>query len=133
MTEKSNPLKSHFRPCWAAVALLSLVIVLTLTHIPQDALPKALQRNLLDKFEHVGAYGMITAFAILSLKRPVRVPLLLMILGSLGVIGVLDELTQPFFNRSASAGDYAADLVGMTMACVIVLVGRLVCVPKRSA
>ena len=42
----------------------------------------------------------------------------------LAVIGILDELTQPLVNRYASVGDYAADLIGILLACPILLVKR---------
>lgn len=106
------------------VALLSTVCLLTLTHIPNDALPKMLQRNLLDKLEHAAAYGLIAILFLCSLRRPVRPLLLLIVLAALAVVGALDEITQSLVNRYASLVDYAFDLIGIAGACAIFLVRR---------
>ena len=119
-----NSLRSRFHTRWMAVALLSTACLLTLTHIPNDALPKVLQRNLLDKVEHAVAYGLIAILFLCSLRRPVRPLLVLIVLAVLAVIGALDEITQPLVNRYASFADYASDLVGIAGACVIFLVRR---------
>ncbi len=100
------------------------MFVLTLTHLPHDALPEALQLNLLDKVEHVGAYGVLMVCFGLALKQPVRLPLLAVAALVLAAIGALDEITQPLFNRYASFADYGADLVGVAGVCVIFLVRR---------
>jgi VanZ family protein len=92
-----------------------------------------LQAHYLDKVEHVAAYGLITGFFLLSLKRPARpegalrfraaVPLVG--LAALAALGVLDEMTQPLVNRVASVADYACDLIGVAIPSVVFLVGRL--------
>lgn len=119
-----NRLRSQFHPRWLAIALLSTACLLTLTHIPNDVLPKVLQLRLLDKVEHAVAYGLIAMFCLRSLRRPVRSLLLLILLLALAVVGALDEITQPLVNRHASITDYAFDLIGIAAACVIFLVGR---------
>ncbi len=119
-----NSLRSRFHMRWMAVALSSTACLLTLTHIPNDALPKVLQRNLLDKIEHAAAYGLIAILFLCSLRRPVRPLLLLTVLAVLAVVGALDEITQPLVNRHASLADYVSDLVGIAAACVIFLVRR---------
>lgn len=106
------------------VALLGTACLLTLTHIPNDALPKVLQRNMLDKIEHAIAYGLIAILFLCSLRRPVRRLPVLIVLAALAVVGALDEITQPLVNRYASVGDYVSDLVGIAGACVIFLVSR---------
>ncbi len=106
------------------VALLGTACLLTLTHIPNDALPKVLQRDLLDKIEHAVAYGLIAILFLCSLRRPVRPLLVLIVLVALAVVGALDEVTQPMVNRYASITDYAFDLIGIAAACVIFLVRR---------
>ena len=113
--------ESYFHRGWMAATLAALGGVLTLTHIPQDAIPPALQKNTLDKVEHVAAYGLIAAFFLLSLKRPVRPVLLLTGLATLAAVAALDEVTQPLVNRQASVGDYVADLIGMVLACWVYL------------
>jgi len=116
--------KSCFHPRWLMLTLLVAAGVLGLTHIPGQSIPRVLQVHYLDKAEHVVAYGLIAGFFLLSLKRPVRPTVLLTGLALLVVIGALDEVTQPLVNRFASVSDYASDLTGMAVACVIFLVSR---------
>jgi VanZ family protein len=117
--------KSCFRPRWLMLTLLVAVVVLGLTHIPGQRIPRVLQVRYLDKAEHVVAYGLIAGFFLLSLKRPVRPAVLLMGLAILAALGALDEATQPFVNRVASVSDYACDLIGVAIPSVVLLVGRL--------
>ena len=117
-----NRMQSRFRRRWLAAFLLCLIVVLTLTHIPRDALPRMLQRSMLDKGEHVVAYGMVAMLFLLSLANPMRPVLAAAGLAALAGIGILDETTQPLVNRIASIWDYAADLVGIAVACTIFLV-----------
>lgn len=106
------------------VALLGTACLLMLTHIPNDALPKVLQRDLFDKIEHAVAYGLIAILFLRALRRPIRPLLLLIVLAALAVVGALDEVTQPLVNRYASITDYAFDLIGIAAACVVFLVRR---------
>lgn len=115
------------------MALLSMMGVITLTHIPQDILSRVLRADPFDKIEHVVAYGVVAVFLFLSLRRPVPGWLFLAVLAALAVIGVLDEMTQPLVNRQASIIDYAADLVGVALACSVLLVRRLCDLWRRSA
>jgi VanZ family protein len=117
--------KSCFRPWWMRLTLLITVCVLGLTHIPGQDVPQFLQVGDLDKVEHMGAYGLIAGSFLLSLKKPVRPALLLIGLAALAGIGALDEATQPLVNRTADIMDYASDLIGIAIACVVFLVGRL--------
>jgi hypothetical protein len=139
MEEKMT--QSRFHPRWMAATVLSVVGVLGLTHIPGEDIPRVLQVHYLDKVEHVVAYGLITGFFLLSLKRPARpegrtrsgpagrgrfraaVPLIG--LAALAALGALDEMTQPLVNRVASVADYACDLLGVAIPSVVFLVGRL--------
>lgn len=121
--------KSCFHPRWLMLTLLVAAGVLGLTHIPGQSIPRVLQVHYLDKAEHVVAYGLMAGFFLLSLKRPVRPTVLLIGLALLVVIGALDEVTQPLVNRFASVSDYASDLTGVAIACVIFLVRR----PSRSS
>jgi VanZ family protein len=124
MPMPSNGTQRRFRRRWLIASLLSLTVVLLLTHIPQDAIPRVLQRRVLDKVEHIGAYGLIATFFLLSLPDPIRLAHVAAGLGILLCVGILDETTQPFVNRTASLGDYASDLVGVGLACAIYLVLR---------
>jgi hypothetical protein len=120
-----STLKSCFRPRWMFLTLLVASCVLILTHIPPEDIPPILQVHIPDKVEHLVAYGLIAGFFLLSLKRPVRLALLLIGLAALAVIGALDETTQPLVNRTCDLWDYVADLTGIALACVILLVAKL--------
>jgi VanZ family protein len=117
--------KSCFRPRWLMLTLLVAVVVLGLTHIPAERMPRALQVRYLDKAEHVVAYGLIAGSFLLSLRRPVRPAVLLIGLALLAALGALDEVTQPLVNRIASFADYTCDLIGVAVAGVVLVVGRL--------
>jgi len=119
-----NKLASWFHPRRLTVALLSMACVLSLTHIPQAALPRVLQHTLFDKFEHLAAYGIVALLFVLSLRSPVRPLPLLGILLALALIGALDEITQPLVNRQASIMDYMADVIGIALASVFALLRR---------
>lgn len=119
-----NRIESRFHRGWLIASLVCLIVVLTLTHIPQNAMPKFLQENMLDKVEHVGAYGLIALLFLLSLPNRGRPGLPALGLLALAGIGGFDEATQPLVNRYASLGDYAADVTGILLACMIFLVRK---------
>lgn len=114
----------RFHRGWLVASILCMVVVLMLTHIPQESMPKFLQRDMLDKVEHIGAYGMTALLFLLSLPNRARLLVPAIGLLTLAGIGILDETTQPLVNRVASVHDYAADLVGILLACVIFLVKK---------
>ena len=115
---------SRFHRKWLIASVLCTIFVLMLTHIPNDALPRILQKNLLDKVEHVLAYGAIATLFVLSVPNTSSLGFLVIGLAVLAGIGILDETTQPLVNRYASLGDYGADLVGIVLAGLIFLVKR---------
>jgi VanZ family protein len=119
-----NEIPSRFHRGWLAASLLCLVSVLTLTHIPQAAMPEFLQADMLDKVEHILAYGAIATLFLLAVPNRGRLALPVIGLLALAGIGILDEITQPLVNRYASVGDYAADVTGILLAGLIFLVKR---------
>lgn len=116
--------KSRFRPRWVLLTLIAVGVVLGLTHIPGEDMPRALQVHALDKVEHIVAYGLIAGCFLLSLRRPVRWVLLLAGLVVLAALGALDETTQPLVHRSCDLWDFACDLTGIAVACVVLTVAR---------
>jgi hypothetical protein len=134
----ADELKGTFDTRWLIVAAVATLGVLGATHIPQEAMPMVLQRDGLDKFEHIGAYGMMAALFLLSLKKSlynatdadndgrrrrweVRGGLGLAVLIAIGLaaLGSVDEWTQPFVKRTCSVWDWTADVVGITVVCAI--------------
>jgi len=120
-----NLIRTWFDVRWLTAAVVALFVVLVSTHIPQEMMPKSLQVHLLDKVEHVVAYGMLAFLFLLSFRRPPGVKAMLVILLAGAMVGALDETTQPWVNRIASWLDFAADLIGIAIACVFFLVMRL--------
>lgn len=119
MIAAMNMIRRRFDPRWLTAAIASLLVLLVLTHIPQEMMPRTLQVRLIDKVEHIAAYGAVAFLSLLSFRRwpGVKAMLVLLLVGA--VIGVADEVTQPWFNRSASVHDWIADVVGMSVACVV--------------
>lgn len=96
---------------------------LVATHVPRSQLPnlatgdKALHG--MGYFVLASVFAATLAFHGLPLRRRSTVVLVVMPL-----YGAFDETTQPMFGRSASWGDYLADIVGILLAvivCVIIL------------
>ncbi len=104
----------YFNIKWLIVAVTFTAIVVFLTHIPQEVMPSRLQVIGLDKLAHVLAYGVITFLFILSLRTcPTMLSASLLFFAILAV-GAVDELTQPFFNRTASLADWLANIIGVS-------------------
>jgi len=105
---------TYFNIKWLIIAVVFTAIVVLLTHIPQDAMPSQLQVIGLDKLAHALAYGGITLLFILSLRTsPHLLSASLLFFGILA-LGALDELTQPFVNRTASLADWLANIIGVS-------------------
>lgn len=119
-----NWMQSLFHRKWLIVSLLSLVGLLILTHIPQEALPRMLPKNHVDKLAHAVAYGAVAFLYLQSLREPIRPGVAAIGLLALVGIGILDELTQPLFNRHACIWDFVADVIGIGLASLIFVVKR---------
>ena len=118
-------IKTIFEPRWLAVAVAGMLVVLGLTHIPQEMMPLQLHGNLFDKAEHVVAYGAIAFLFLLSFRQPPGVKAMLVLLLVGAAVGALDETMQPYVNRTASPLDLAADIIGVAVACVLFTTIRL--------
>ena len=95
------------------VALLAIVGLLVLTHIPQTYMPVSLNRSGLDKGLHFFAYGVLTGLMILAIKPPRKLITKVGVLIVLLFLAIADEYTQTFVGRSSSSMDLAADMIGM--------------------
>ena len=95
---------------WAAAA--------TLTHLPGHLLPDP---KFSDYTLHGLAYFILTLLLWLTL-RVYAVGPLRRVLWTAGVTicyGVLDEITQPLFGRSAELSDWSADMAAAAAAIVV--------------
>jgi len=82
-------------------------------------MPERLQVRGLDKIEHFVAYGAITLLFVLSLRDRFSLLSAAVLLFAISALGVVDELTQPLVNRTASPVDWLADIVGISVALLI--------------
>lgn len=100
-----------------ALAVAVTLAMLATTHIPQQMMPKSLDVGMLDKLEHTLAYGVVGFLWLLSLRRPPGWKAMAVLVLAGAAVGALDELTQPAVNRTACPLDWAADLLGIVLAC----------------
>ena len=98
---------------WLAVAIFCTAATLVLTHLPQETIPSVLRKSGLDKLQHALAYGVIMLLFLMALKTPSNVLSVMRLFLVVAVIGVIDELTQGFADRTPSIADFAANIVGM--------------------
>ena len=100
------------------VWLLYWLLLFVSMHIPVPDLSSGLP-SWWDKPVHATLYGGLTLLAgwhtaTRSTAKPRRVLLFWMFIFC--SYGVLDELTQPLSNRTASVGDWIADVTGVVLA-----------------
>lgn len=105
------------------IAVTFTAIVLLLTHIPKEAMPPRFQENSLDKLHHVVAYGVITFLFIISVKVPSTPFLFSLLFFAILAIGIVDEVTQPLVNRTASLADIVANFIGIATVLLLSMVG----------
>lgn len=117
-------LENYFNVKWLVIAVAFTAIILLLTHIPKEAMPPRLQENSYDKLHHVVAYGAITFLFILSLKASSTPFLLSLLFFAILAIGIVDEVTQPLVNRTASLADVVANFIGIATVLLLSRVGK---------
>lgn len=115
----SSPLTRFLRWLLQVVCVLVWVTAFVATHIPVDKLPTG---HLSDKTLHFLGYFILCCLLVLvlasrSLPRPKRVCIAIFVMAAYGAI---DELTQLLVGRSASVGDWIADVLGAVAAVLFV-------------
>ncbi len=103
----------YFNIKWLIIAVIFTATVIFLSHIPEDAIPSQLQVIGFDKLAHILAYGTITYLFVLSLTTSPSLLSASLLFFAILAIGTIDELTQPFVNRTASLTDWLADVTGI--------------------
>ena len=88
------------------------------THIPAGKIPHI---SASDKLLHVVGYFFLASIFWLTLKGydVKRITRLICVSMGLMAYAVLDELTQPIFNRDASIYDWLADVAGTIIAVIL--------------
>ena len=115
---------NYFDIKWLVIAVAFTAIVLLLTHIPKEAMPPRLQENSYDKLHHVAAYGGITFLFIFSVKASSTPFLFSLLFFAILAIGIVDEVTQPLVNRTASLADIVANFIGIATVLLLSRVGK---------
>jgi VanZ family protein len=101
---------------WKRAAGLALVaywlLLFGATHWPQP--PDLSDLPGSDKTLHLTAYALLAFLLACTLagRRPLTLATAAIVLAIIAVYGATDELTQPFFGRSAELSDWAADMTG---------------------
>ena len=106
-------LNRYFNIKWLIVAVIFTATVVFLTHFPANEPRLCILGTCLDKLGHVLAYGAITLFFILSLRSYLTLLSASILFFAISAVGVIDELTQPVFNRTASLTDWLADTISI--------------------
>jgi VanZ family protein len=111
------------RCAWAVLAVY-VATLLTLTHLPKP--PDVFIERASDKTLHFLAYGTLSilAYTAAAIHWPARRRLAGWVLVACMVFGVIDESTQPIFNRHADVKDYLFDVIGICCGLLIALVTR---------
>jgi VanZ family protein len=125
--------QDHLRPRRRAVTaalVLYWIALFTATHLPR--IPRPLELNVSDKWEHYAAYAILGL--LLAARRAASGPLswraMTWIWAAAIVYGAFDELTQPLFGRHDDLLDWRADIVGSaTGILVFAVLAR--CVARR--
>jgi len=107
-------LPSRFpRPVRLGLYALAVAILLALCLTPSEDLPDP---GTGDRFEHMAAWFVLTlAGFVLAPKRRLAIPAFALAYGVL--IEVLQAVTP--FGRHGDPADFAADVVGVTLACAL--------------
>lgn len=106
-------LENTFKFKWLIISFCCTVTVVFITHIPQKYMPNQLDVIGIDKLGHILAYGIITLLFIFSLKSSLSLFSIMIIFFAIACLGIVDELTQPFVNRTASILDWLGDIIGI--------------------
>ena len=107
----------HRRLLLLACVLLWVTLMVA-THLPPERMPRT---RLSDKFLHaLGYFGLAAIFwsTLRAHELPGRVRVACVFFAAAAYAAV-DEITQPMVGRSASLGDWAADVLGAAAALAV--------------
>jgi len=125
-------------PSWPAVLvgtlLLYTFVLVIATHLPK--IGGMVRTPGIDKLLHFGAYFLQATLAAAAVAATGRLGRrnAVILMAALAAFGALDELTQPWFSRSAEWADWAADCFGIVLGVgwVVLLTQRLRRSPSRG-
>ncbi len=118
-----------------ALWLCYWVALFAVMHTPREHIPKIHVSNL-DKGAHVTGYLLLAllggAYAQRT-RRQITFSWCASWVLAYGLYAAFDELTQPFFNRSAGVFDWLADILGVGIALTVVYLDSRVDTIKDAA
>ena len=104
--KSGTPLQRHR----LLIAVLFTVLVLILTHIPQNYVTEKIELISADKILHTVAYGLMAVLLAGVFRRPLNFCRLFVLLVILCALGYVDEYTQQWVGRTFSVYDWLADI-----------------------
>ena len=87
--------------------------ILVVSHLPKGVLPRT---GLHYRVEHALAYGTLAAAWVFALRKRRVVVRAVITLCIIGVLGAVDELSQPLVGRQCGALDWLTDLAAASVA-----------------
>lgn len=115
----SHPFNPPLRKFLKPLAVLYLMLVLFLTHLPHPSHIPDLPGK--DKTLHFIAYCLAAVLVLLGYLRKVRLGEIAAFVLGLLLLGIFDEVTQPYFGRTCDFYDWLADLGGVTAGTFLIL------------
>ena len=106
------------------IAGVFTVLVLILTHIPQNYVTEKMALTNADKIVHTIAYGLMAVLLAGVFKMPLTLRKLFVLLVILCALGYVDEYTQQWVGRPFSIRDWLADIAGISLALAAYFVAR---------
>lgn len=111
---------SHFT---TVAAVLSTIVLIVLTHLPNRMLPIMQKVPMDDKQMHFSAFFIVTLLYGISIYARGKRGLfrLFVLVAIMAAFAALDEYTQQFVERDSCLYDYYADLKGIGLAAAVSL------------
>jgi len=114
MSDAAREASAQARGRWVTTCALAAywVLLLVATHLPK--VPRPIELDVSDKWQHYVAYGVLGFLlaAWLAARRATTWLGLASVLAVAVTYGGFDEMTQPFFGREADLLDWRADCLG---------------------
>jgi len=121
--KQPNFLAHYISPFHLPILAIGAAMASVLTwasHATFTTLPFDFDFTIYDKQLHVIAYFGLTGVIILALKKPLTHKVKWQIAKAIFFFGLLEECTQHFVGRSANILDLLADVVGITLALIVI-------------
>ena len=104
-----------------ALWLLSLLLILVVSFLPEGTRIAALATADWWNFGHIPAYALFASLTLVVVSQRVKPTfgLFVGVIVGLGLFGLTVEVLQPYFGRTASVVDFAYDILGILLAMAV--------------